>query len=262
MKWSCQTDNPRRESATYSFSRSFATRAGVPSGAIAYTRKHRPFAAMARSLNGQRLSSSRGRPARTPPLRRPTIGGVQRVAVVGPAGAGKSVIARTISHRTGLPVVHLDLLFWRSGWTPAPKDEALRDLAAAVEGERWILDGNFLGEVDDERFARADTVIFLDFSRTRCTWRVLARIVRDRGRARPDLPERCFESLDLPLLRWIWSYPKRDRPRVLRTLARLERQGVGVHRLRSPGDVRRFLATLAQRAEAQDARRFRAPSSS
>jgi adenylate kinase family enzyme len=169
---------------------------------------------------------------------------MKRVAVLGPAGAGKSRLARSVARRTGIPVVHLDLLFWRRGWTKAPRVEARRDLAAAIDGERWILDGNFLDE-GVQRFARADTVILLDFSRSRCLWRVLVRVVRDRGRLRPDLPEGCFESVDLPLLRWIWSYPKVDRPRVLDLLAQLEQRGVDVHRLRTPADVRRFLDKLA-----------------
>jgi adenylate kinase family enzyme len=167
------------------------------------------------------------------------------VLILGPGGAGKTSLAVGIARRTGLPVVHLDPLFWRAGWVPAPRDEALRALAAAAERDRWIIDGNFLSTADqDPRFARADTVVFLDVSRGRCIWRVLSRLVRDRRRTRPDLPEGCREGLDLPLLRWIWRYPAVDRPRVLELLGRLGREGVAVHRLRSAADVERFVDTL------------------
>jgi adenylate kinase family enzyme len=169
---------------------------------------------------------------------------MERVVILGPGGAGKSELATSLSRRTGLPVVHLDVLFWREGWTSAPRDEALRDLAAAIAGDRWILDGNFQGDEgagEDARFDRADTVIFLDLARSICLWRVLRRLVRDRGRSRPDLPEGSSESFDFALLRWIWSYPKTDRPRVLGLLARLGERGVDIHHLRSPADVRRFL---------------------
>jgi hypothetical protein len=71
----------------------------------------------------------------------------------------------------------------------------------------------------------------------------LTRVVRDRGRARPDLPPGCREGIDLQVLRWIWDYPRVDRPRVLDLLAGLE-DGVAVHHLRSRADVGRFLATL------------------
>ncbi len=100
---------------------------------------------------------------------------MERVVIIGPGGAGKSELARSIARRTGLPVVHLDLLFWREGWTPAPRKDALGRLDKAIAGDRWILDGNFLeAGGEDRRFNRADTVIFLDLPRRTCLWRVLA----------------------------------------------------------------------------------------
>ena len=163
--------------------------------------------------------------------------------ILGPAGAGKTRLAWLLAERTGLPVVHLDLLFWRPGWKPAPLTEARAAVADAAEEPRWIMEGDFLGKgLDDPRFSRADTVVFLDVPRARCLWRVLSRSVRDRGRARADLPEGCLEGFDLPLLRWIWRYPAVNRPRVLELLDRLRARGVAVHHLGSEGDVRGLLS--------------------
>jgi adenylate kinase family enzyme len=167
---------------------------------------------------------------------------VQRVAILGPGGAGKSELAANVSRLTGLPVVHLDVLFWRPEWTPAPREEARRALAQAIAGERWILDGNFL-DAGDARFERADAVIFLDLPRARCLWRVLWRLVRDRRRSRPDLPPGCSEGFDLELLRWIWRYPRADRPRVLELLAGLDPR-VEVRRVCSRSEVRSYLESL------------------
>jgi len=167
---------------------------------------------------------------------------VERVVVLGPAGAGKTELATLIAARTGLPLVHLDPLFWRSGWTAAPEDEARAALRETIGRERWVLDGNFLDGRGDARFDRADTVVFLDLPRRTCFRRVLTRLARDRGRSRPDLPEGCSEGLDLALLRWIWRYPRTDRPAVLELLADLD--GVAVRRLRSPRDVRRYVEEL------------------
>ena len=171
---------------------------------------------------------------------------MERVVILGPAGSGKTRLARELSSRTGLPAVHLDVLFWREEWAPAPRDEARRDLTAAAARERWIIEGNFLPDDEaepDPRFQRADTVIFLDLPRRTCIRRVLMRLVRDRGRSRADLPRGAYEGFDLPLLRWIWTYETTDRPRVLRLLAELP-GGVAVHHLRSTAEVKRLLETM------------------
>src|SRR5436309_14064979 len=136
------------------------------------------------------------------------------------------------------------MLFWRDGWTPASREDFLRGLAAAMAEERWILDGNFLSaEPAAPRFDRADTVIFLDLPRATCLRRAVWRLVRDRRRSRPDLPEGCREGFDLPFLRWIWRYDRTDRPRVLEIVAGLDRR-VDVRHLRTKSDVRSYLAML------------------
>ena len=102
-------------------------------------------------------------------------------------------------------------------------------MAAAAEAPRWIMDGNLLGlGIDDRRFGRADTVVFLDVPRLRCLWRIVSRRVRDRGRRRPDLPDGCAEGLEREFVQWVWRYPKDNRPRVLALLAQLESRGVDV----------------------------------
>jgi adenylate kinase family enzyme len=114
---------------------------------------------------------------------------LQRVVVVGPGGAGKTVFAERLSERTGLPVVYLDRIFYADGWKERPRDEAVPLLERALAGDRWIADGSFL-EAGDSRFGRADAVVFLDPPRWLCVWRILWRRVRDRGKSRPDLPGR------------------------------------------------------------------------
>jgi adenylate kinase family enzyme len=165
---------------------------------------------------------------------------VNRVAVLGPGGAGKTKLAHEIARRTGLPVVHLDLLFWRPGWKEPRRGEFRHALDEAVAGERWILDGNFLS-AGDARFERADTVVFLDLPRTTCLARVLWRALRDRRRGRPDLPDGCREGFDLAFLRWIWRFPRDNRPRILERLAQTPADAV---HLRSHADVGRYVESL------------------
>ena len=109
---------------------------------------------------------------------------MQRVAILGSGGAGKTTVAVELGRRTGLPVVHLDPLNWAPGWVSRPVEEFDAALAAAAAEERWILDGNFLsGDAEDPRFARVDTVVFLDLPRRTCIRRAVTRRLRGPGRA-------------------------------------------------------------------------------
>jgi adenylate kinase family enzyme len=153
---------------------------------------------------------------------------VKRVAVIGSGGAGKSVFSNALSKRTGLPVVHLDREFWGPGWVKMaddPWDARVRELAAA---DRWIMDGNY-SRTMDVRFARADTVVFLDIPRLVCLWAVSSRAIRYRKGSRPDMTEGNDEKLDRAFLSWIWNYPQRQRPEIFEKLGALPRTVDVVH---------------------------------
>lgn len=165
---------------------------------------------------------------------------MQRVAIIGSGGAGKSTLAAELGPIVGLPVVHLDALFWKPGWEETPKAEWAQTNARLVQGERWILDGNYGGTMD-ARLAAADTVIFLDFPRAVCLWNVFKRAIRFRARSRPDMAPGCPERLDLKFLQWVWRFPERSRPPLLERLTRLRSETVLV-RLTSRREVRTFVA--------------------
>src|SRR6185312_15962095 len=130
---------------------------------------------------------------------------MERVAIVGVGGAGKSTLAVALGTRTGLPVVHLDRLFWKPGWRASEREElvAAQERALPVGG-RWIADGNYGGTMPF-RLARADTIVFLDLSPSRCLARVLSRAWRSRGRVRADMSEGCPERFwDPSYLAFLW----------------------------------------------------------
>jgi adenylate kinase family enzyme len=139
----------------------------------------------------------------------------------------------------GIEVVHLDVEHWLPGWTEPSKDEWGRKVEGLLRGDEWIMDGNFSGTLE-MRLAACDTVVFLDLPRVLCLWRVLKRLVTYRGGRRPDMAEGCAEKFDLKFLKWVWDYPKRTRPKVLRLLEENARGRI-VHRLRSRAEVEGFL---------------------
>ena len=48
---------------------------------------------------------------------------MERVAVVGSGGAGKTTFSAELGLRTGLPVIHLDQLYWSPAWVKMPSKE-------------------------------------------------------------------------------------------------------------------------------------------
>ena len=167
---------------------------------------------------------------------------MKRVLVIGSGGAGKSTFAQRLGERLGLPVIHLDRLYWRAGWVETPKDEWKLMVEELCTGEQWVMDGNYSGTLD-ERLAVCDTAIFLDLPRLLCLWRVLKRSLMYWHRSRPDMAEGCREQLSGEFMLWIWNYPKRSRPKVQRRLAE-HSDGKQIHVLRSSAEVERFLSEV------------------
>jgi adenylate kinase family enzyme len=149
---------------------------------------------------------------------------VQRVVIVGPGAAGKSVLAARLGEITGLPVVELDKVFWQPGLTATPPDRWAAMQRELIAPELWILDGD-LGPYDvaDVRFGAADTIVFLDFSPVRCTWRALRR---------------SREGADF--WRWLLTYRRRSRPLIRQSMA-AEAARADLRVLRTPRAVRQFL---------------------
>jgi len=168
---------------------------------------------------------------------------MQRVIVIGSGGAGKSTLARQIGETLGLPVVHLDREYWRPGWTETPKDEWRRKVEEIVRRDRWVIDGNFGGTMEI-RIAVCDTIVFLDFPRTLCTYRAIKRWITYYNRTRPDMGAGCNEKIDLEFLSWVWNFPTRSKPAIEKRLAALAIDKRLI-RLRSPKEVKQFLTALA-----------------
>ncbi len=171
---------------------------------------------------------------------------MKRVLIIGSGGAGKSTLARHLGELTGLPVVHLDREHWQPGWVETPRDEWTRKVAELVAPDEWIIDGNYGGTMG-LRIERADTIVFLDYSRWLCMYRSTKRQVVYRNKTRPDMTPGCDEKLDpkfFKFLKWIWQYRSTRRPGVLAMLRAARADGKRVVVLKDPKATRRFLARV------------------
>ena len=171
---------------------------------------------------------------------------MKRIALIGPGGAGKSTLARQIGEKTGLPVIHLDSVYWHEGWTETPKDVWKQTVQDLARREAWVMDGNYGGTMDI-RLAAADVIVFLDLPPALCLLRVLRRQIRYRGLSRPDMASGCPEKLDPTFLKWIWNYRRDRRPEILERMRRHGR-GKALYHLTSAAQVRRFLSAFESSA--------------
>jgi adenylate kinase family enzyme len=102
---------------------------------------------------------------------------LKRVVVIGTSGSGKTVFACDLAGRLKVRHVELDSVYWGPNWTPTPKEE-FRSLASeAVAPGAWVLDGNY-GSVRDILWARATTLIWLNYPFRVVAWRALSRTLR------------------------------------------------------------------------------------
>lgn len=167
---------------------------------------------------------------------------MRRILVIGSSGAGKSVFAARLAERVGLPLIHLDAIYWKPGWVQTPRDEWTRIVDGLLARDAWVMDGNYAGTLD-RRLAACDTAVFLDLPRAVCLRRAVRRRIVFHGRARPDMSPGCDERLTWSFIRWIWEYPRDRRPGVLARLAAL-RPGQRAVILRSDAEIERFLASV------------------
>ena len=163
---------------------------------------------------------------------------MQRVLVIGPCGAGKSTLAMDLGRRLDLPVHHMDQLKWQPGWVESSEDEIRTRLAAILSTDRWLIDGNYGGTLK-ERLECADAVIYLDYPIRLCVWRLARRIIKYRGRTRPDMTEGCPERFDLAFLFYVLRWNSGPR---IRTEHRLAAHAEKIIRLRSPSHLNRWIA--------------------
>ncbi|WP_108519404.1 DNA topology modulation protein [Bradyrhizobium algeriense] len=140
---------------------------------------------------------------------------MQRVLVMGSSGSGKSTFARRLSDMTGIPFVSLDALYWKPGWVKSDTAEFRGRLTEVALQPHWVMDGNFPSHLVELRRDACDTVIWFDLPRWSCMFGVMKRIAGSYGQVRPEMAEGCPEKIDFEFFRYVWTYRRQQRPKLL-----------------------------------------------
>ncbi|MGL5138942.1 MAG: topology modulation protein, partial [Beijerinckiaceae bacterium] len=143
----------------------------------------------------------------------------------------------------GLPVIHIDQLFWRTGWKPAPREEYFAAMQGVVDTDCWIIEGANLSTLP-MRLPRADTLVWFKRGRLLCLWRVVKRVAITYGRVRPDMAAGCPERFDFAFLKWIWNF-ERTYAGQAEALIAAHGQHLRIVEIRKDADAEAFLRGLA-----------------
>ena len=161
---------------------------------------------------------------------------MKRVIVIGCPGSGKSTFSQKLHQLTGLPLYHLDMLYWNADKTTAEPGLFRERLSAVLESEAWIIDGNYDATME-WRMQACDTVVFLDYSTEQC----LQGIRERKGKPRSDIPW-IEEGEDPEFIAFIKNFKQQERTKILTRLDRIREKTIVVFKDRCEAET--FLKNL------------------
>ena len=164
----------------------------------------------------------------------------RRILVLGCPGSGKSRFAVRLAAVTGLPTTHLDRIWWKPDRTHVSREEFDRRLAALLQEDEWILDGDY-SRTYEPRLRACDTAIFLDIDEEECLAGITARI----GKERPDMPW-TEQEIDPELVAEVRKYRTEKRPVLMELFRKYPPRRLIV--LRSREEASAWLEGLARNA--------------
>lgn len=162
---------------------------------------------------------------------------MKKIIVIGCPGSGKSTFSKSLHKITGIPLFHLDMMFWNADKTTVEKSVFLERLSEAIQGSEWIIDGNY-GSTMELRLQECDTVVFLDYPLDVC----LEGIKERRGKKRSDMPWIETDEADTEFVEFIKNYNSQSRPQVMELLDRYSYKNIYVFVNRT--EANEFLSQL------------------
>lgn len=158
--------------------------------------------------------------------------------VIGCPGSGKSTFSRKLHELTGIPLYHLDMMYWNTDRTTVDKSVFRERLSTVMQNKQWIIDGNY-GSTIELRLNACDTVFFLDYPTDVCL-----EGIRDRkGKSRTDMPwiEGTDEE-DADFIGFVRDFALQSRPDILNLLNKYSDKNIYIFKSRCDAD--RFLQVL------------------
>ncbi len=139
---------------------------------------------------------------------------LSRINVVGTSGSGKTTLASELALIINRPYIEMDSLYWKDNWQFYEDKEFLQRIERALEGEQWVLDGNY-NRTQSTKWKRVQTIIWLDYPFYLVFYQMLVRCIKRILNPKPlwgtnnqESFRLTFMNKDSILLWMITSYPR------------------------------------------------------
>lgn len=134
---------------------------------------------------------------------------IQKIAIIGGPGTGKSTLAKNLGKEMKLPVYHIDGIHHLKNWEIRPTQERDSIISEKVKEPKWVIDGTYKATLE-ERVINADLIIFLDYSTIAKLKGILSRYFKNKGQEKPEIPG-CKEKMDWKFIQLTikWNKTKR-----------------------------------------------------
>lgn len=148
---------------------------------------------------------------------------IQKIAVIGNGGGGKTTLSRQLGRLHGVPVTHVDSIQFVAGMHIRPHSETIKILEDLQARDLWLIDGFGPLDIIEKRFKQADRIVFVDLPLWRHYWWCTKRQIKSLWVTRSELPDGCSEasfSHTIKLFKTLWRVHHQMRPELLKIFAR------------------------------------------
>ncbi len=155
---------------------------------------------------------------------------LNRIAIVGAPGTGKTTLANILSEIYNIPATHIDGIHHLENWVIREQEERDKIILEIVQKDKWIIDGTYKSTIR-ARFERAELIIWLDFSTVAQIKGVMGRYLKNKGIEKPEIPG-CKEKMDREFFNYVLKYNKNKRKFIVDNLNGIEKEKIIVFKNR------------------------------